>query len=372
MSYLLRGVAAAGGVRVIAADTTELVEYARVRHGMAPTATAALGRTLTGALLLSHVLLKNPQDRVTLRLRGDGPLGGVIADAGLDGAVRGYATNPDADLPPRPDGKLDVGGALGNTASALHALGIRANYAANVGDDLFGRWLYDELKAHGCTLTVTPGPTALTVALSHPNGERTFITHEGHFRAFEVGRLESQIAALRPNDLFLVCGHLLVPALRAHALSLCQKARAKGATVLLDTGWPPKGWTEEVRRELNDLLENCDYFLPNREELAGLTGEADVENGLKRLPADLQTVVKLGDGGAGMLEAGTYINLPAPSVTVADTVGAGDTFNAAFVYGLREKLPLQQAVKIAVQAASWAVSSRPRRYPTLTDLNASL
>ena len=81
MSYLLRGVAAAGGVRVIAADTTELVEYARVRHGMAPTATAALGRTLTGALLLSHVLLKNPQDRVTLRLRGDGPLGGVIADA---------------------------------------------------------------------------------------------------------------------------------------------------------------------------------------------------------------------------------------------------------------------------------------------------
>ncbi len=113
MSYLLRGVAAAGGIRVIAADTTELVETARVRHGLAPTATAALGRTLTGALLLSHVLLKNPQDRVTLRLRGDGPLGGVIADAGLDGAVRGYVTNPGADLPPRPDGKLDVGGALG-------------------------------------------------------------------------------------------------------------------------------------------------------------------------------------------------------------------------------------------------------------------
>lgn len=113
MSYLLRGVAAAGGVRVVAADTTALVEAARVRHDTTPTATAALGRTLTGALLLSHVLLKNPQDRVTLRLRGDGPLGGVIADAGLDGAVRGYVTNPDATLPPRPDGKLDVGGALG-------------------------------------------------------------------------------------------------------------------------------------------------------------------------------------------------------------------------------------------------------------------
>ena len=113
MSYLLRGVAAAGGVRVVAADTTQLVEETRVRHDTSPTATAALGRTLTGALLLSHALLKNPQDRVTLRLRGDGPLGGVIADAGLDGAVRGYVNHPNATLPPRPDGKLNVGGALG-------------------------------------------------------------------------------------------------------------------------------------------------------------------------------------------------------------------------------------------------------------------
>lgn len=267
--------------------------------------------------------------------------------------------------------QLRVGGALGNTALALHALGVRAEYAANVGDDLLGRWLDEELEAHGCTLTITPGPTALTVALSHPNGERTFITHEGHFGAFAVERLESQIAALEPNDLFLLCGHLLVPALRTHAAELCKQARARGATVLLDTGWPPEGWTAQVRRELNDLLKTCDYFLPNREELTGLSGETDVEAGLNRLPADLQTVVKLGDSGAGVLEAGTFINLPAPNVTVADTVGAGDTFNATFVYGLREGLPLRQAVGFAVQAASWAVSSRPRRYPTVADLNAS-
>lgn len=114
MAHLLRGLAANGSVRVVAADTTDLVRDAVVRHGAAPTAGAALGRTLTGALLLSHVLLKNPQDRVTLRLRGDGPLGGVIADAGLDGTVRGYAHNPAADLPLRDDGKLDVGGALGS------------------------------------------------------------------------------------------------------------------------------------------------------------------------------------------------------------------------------------------------------------------
>ncbi|UCH24373.1 MAG: Hsp33 family molecular chaperone HslO [Trueperaceae bacterium] len=115
MSYLLRGIAADGGIRVIAADTTALVDEARTRHRATPTAGAALGRTLTGALLLAHVLLKNPQDRVTVSLRGDGPLGGVIADAGLDGEVRGYVKNPQLSLRPREDGKLDVGRAVGSS-----------------------------------------------------------------------------------------------------------------------------------------------------------------------------------------------------------------------------------------------------------------
>lgn len=113
MSYLLRGLAANGSIRVIAADTTTLVDEARQRHATTPLASAALGRTLTGALLLSHVVLKNHQDRLTLRLRGDGPLGGVVADAGLDGAVRGYVSNPNLSLANRTDGKLDVGRAIG-------------------------------------------------------------------------------------------------------------------------------------------------------------------------------------------------------------------------------------------------------------------
>lgn len=113
MSHLLRGMAADGGIRVVAADTTDLVADAAVRHGTSATAGAALGRTLTGALLLSHVLLKDHRDRVTVRLEGGGPLGGVIADAGLDGSVRGYAKNPETELELRSDGKLDVGGAVG-------------------------------------------------------------------------------------------------------------------------------------------------------------------------------------------------------------------------------------------------------------------
>lgn len=113
MAHLLRGMAANGGIRVVAADTTDLVADAAGRHGTTATASAALGRTLTGAALLSHVLLKDHRDRVTVRLDGGGPLGGVIAEAGLDGELRGYVARPDTDLAPRADGKLDVGGAVG-------------------------------------------------------------------------------------------------------------------------------------------------------------------------------------------------------------------------------------------------------------------
>jgi molecular chaperone Hsp33 len=117
MAHLLRGIAAGGTLRVIAADTTDLVGEALARHQTSFTAGAALGRTLSAALLLSHVLLKDHRDRVTLKLDGGGPLGGVIADAGLDGSVRGYVRRPSLELPLRSDGKLDVGGGIGREGS---------------------------------------------------------------------------------------------------------------------------------------------------------------------------------------------------------------------------------------------------------------
>src|SRR5690606_8861177 len=83
MGLLYRAMAADGGIRVVAADTTDVVGEAVSRQGASPTAGAATGRTMTAALLLSHVLLKSPRDRVTVRLDGGGPLGRVTAEAGL-------------------------------------------------------------------------------------------------------------------------------------------------------------------------------------------------------------------------------------------------------------------------------------------------
>lgn len=106
----------AGGVRAFAAVTTALAEEARKRHDCYPVAAAALGRAMTGALLLAANL--KADESITLRIIGDGPLGEVVTDAHASGSVRGYVKNPHVHLPLH-EGKLAVGNAVGNGQIAV-------------------------------------------------------------------------------------------------------------------------------------------------------------------------------------------------------------------------------------------------------------
>lgn len=120
-------------VKAMAITGRDLVERAREIHKTLPVATAALGRTLMAASMLGDQL-KGDGSSVTLRFKGDGPLGSVTAVADTDGSVRGYVQNPAVDLPLRPDGKLDVGGAVGRTGTltVIKDLDLRDPYVGTV------------------------------------------------------------------------------------------------------------------------------------------------------------------------------------------------------------------------------------------------
>lgn len=111
MDKLIHGTAADGTIRVIAAVTTDITAEAVRRHQTSPTVSAALGRMLTGTLLLGATL--KDFDRLTARIECTGPLKGIVAEATKDGTVRGYVENPVAEVPAKTNGKFDVSGIVG-------------------------------------------------------------------------------------------------------------------------------------------------------------------------------------------------------------------------------------------------------------------
>ena len=130
--YVIRATAAEGQIRAFAATTRDLTETARQAHNTSPVATAALGRLMTAAVMMGYDM-KGEDDLLTLKIQGDGPIGGLVVTADSKGEVKGYAFNPGVMLPPNDKGKLDVGGALGiGVLSVIKDMGLKEPYVGQI------------------------------------------------------------------------------------------------------------------------------------------------------------------------------------------------------------------------------------------------
>ena len=126
--YILRATAADGLIRAFAATTKNTVQTARTLHNTTPVASAALGRLLTAGAMMG-TMLKGEKDLVTLQIKGDGPIEGLLVTADSKGRVKGYPFNPNVDIPPKSPIKLDVGGAVGKGhLTVIKDLGLKEPY----------------------------------------------------------------------------------------------------------------------------------------------------------------------------------------------------------------------------------------------------
>lgn len=162
MGMITRAVSEDGFIKIAAIEARDMVERAREIHGLSPVCTAALGRSLCAVSILGD-MLKGEEATVTLRLNGGGPAGSVLAVSDCRGNARGYVQNPAVQLPLRPDGKLDVGGAIGKngTLTVSRDLGLKEPYiggtalvSGEVAEDLSAYFVESEQVPTACGLGV--------------------------------------------------------------------------------------------------------------------------------------------------------------------------------------------------------------------------
>lgn len=267
--------------------------------------------------------------------------------------------------------EVRVGGQAGNSALTWDALGVDYQIAANVGDDEFGRWLRASFGRRAEKWPVRPERTTLSIGITHPDGERTFLTTRGHLPRLS---LEDVLAVL--DGPRLSGGHALLGAafltddLAARYDELFDWAERWNVGVALDTGWPPDGWTEKNRTLMRRWLARSRCALVNEVEAMSVGGAAEPVAAARNLhaamPAGAILVVKCGpDGALAIAPDGVLVRAAAPKVKVVDTIGAGDVFNAAFLAALARDRPLAECLAAGTAVASRAISTLPRNYGTV-------
>ncbi len=198
MDELVRGTAWGGGIRVFATRTTRLVSELQRRHGTYPTATAALGRAATAGAMMGAMLKDN--GRLTIQVKGDGPLGQIVIDANARGEVRGYVDHPHVHLPSNRYGKLDVAGAVGTSGylNVIKDMGLKEPYRGSV--PIVSGELGEDFTYYFAESEQTPSAVGLGVLVDTDNS----VLHAGGLivqvmpglSEFEVARLEKAVAAL--------------------------------------------------------------------------------------------------------------------------------------------------------------------------------
>ena len=198
--YMVRATAANAQIRAFAVTSRETVEHARSAHNLSPVVTAALGRLMTGGVMMGS-MLKGEKDMLTLQIGGAGPVHGLTVTADSQGNVKGYADNPQAMMPPNSLGKLDVGGVIGaGVLTVIKDMGLKEPYSSTI--ELATGEIGDDLTYYFATSEQIPSSVALGVLMEKNNTVKQaggFIIQLMPFTSEEViAKLEEKLTHMSP------------------------------------------------------------------------------------------------------------------------------------------------------------------------------
>jgi sugar/nucleoside kinase (ribokinase family) len=246
------------------------------------------------------------------------------------------------------DARLVIGSSTAIFACGAARLGLRTAIVGKVGNDIFGKFMIDALGQRGVdtsgVVTDAEVPTGLSVILSR-GADRAILTFPGSISALRYSEIPLPIVCAARH--LHLGSYFLLDALRPDIPRLFQEARTAGATVSLDTNFDPsERWDGGVR----EAFRQVDVFLPNGTEANAIAGKGSTEEAINALAECVPLVaIKLGQQGAAAKHgAQPVVSLAAPAVTVADTVGAGDSFDAGFLYGFLNLWEAKRSLKLGI------------------------
>jgi sugar/nucleoside kinase (ribokinase family) len=245
------------------------------------------------------------------------------------------------------------------TALAAARLGLRTAIYGLVGDDPFGRFMLSSLDrggvdTHACRVVVGDSTGASVILDRGP--DRAILTSPGVMASLRAEDVPLEL--VRDSRHIHVGSWYLQDALRAGLPALFAAARTGGTSTSLDPGWDP----DERWSGLDEVLTQTDVFLPNSNEACGIADATDVEEASNVLvaggAANMTVAVKAGRLGAMAAQGSEVARSKAPDVAVIDTIGAGDGFDAGFLYGRLAGWTIARSLALAV--ACGALSTRAR------------
>jgi len=266
-------------------------------------------------------------------------------------------------------------GQAGYLSFGLSRLGVPVGLIGNVGDDIYGRQITDDLHSYAIGtggVTVMPGEsTGITIAIVRTDGERAFVSDLGSLHHFSEEMIDQNWHRVSAASIVCLVGLFCIPGLSYQAATRqLARARQAGAITMLDTGWDPHNWNEETLSGMKTLLKEVTLFMPNWDEARAITQSPSVEEAAQVLQ-DLgppTVVIKCGELGSYVRNGSHTCQAPPRLVQVYDAVGAGDVFNAGFLYGLTRGWPMEACLAFGNTAASLYISRQQDRFPRLNEV----
>lgn len=250
---------------------------------------------------------------------------------------------------------LTIGSSSAIFACGAARLGLKVAFLGVCGDDVFGHFMLDEMQKRGVdtanVVVRAAGSTGLSVILNR-GSDRAILTYPGLIPALQASDIPD--ALLRQARHLHVASYFLQANLQAGLPSVFERARSLGLSTSLDTNFDPS----EQWAGVNELLCLTDVFLPNRTEALAISHAEDVETAAQRLAENARSVaIKLGAAGALACQQDSIVRCESIPVDIVDSIGAGDTFDAGFLYGYLNHWEIQRSLRLACACGALSMRS---------------